>query len=108
MAGCLLLRPGVDNRARHGQATLRWHRAARGGGDPRFPVRAGHGPDRPGEEVRWVNCDAVQHTATADAGAWDSGMLAKSAVYGRVFPAAGRFEFHCEPHPFMTGTVVVE
>ena len=63
---------------------------------------------RAGEEVRWVNCEDVQHTATADGGAWDSGLLGNGTVYRRTFPAGGSFAYHCEPHPFMEGVVVVE
>ena len=64
-----------------------------------------------GGKVIWVNCSASgdpPHTSTADGGAWDSPTLAPGAAYGRTFDQPGSFPYHCSPHPFMTGTVVVE
>ena len=63
---------------------------------------------RPGTKVTWVNCDAIQHTSTADGGAWHSPLLDAGAVVTVDFPSVGAFPYHCEPHPFMTGRVVVE
>lgn len=63
---------------------------------------------RQGASVRWVNCDPEAHTSTADAGAWDSGTISPGAAYTQVFERAGSFDYHCEPHPFMTGRVMVE
>lgn len=62
----------------------------------------------PGERVTWINCGASTHTSTADGGAWASDGLAPGDVFTRVFDAAGALPYHCEPHPFMTGTVIVE
>ena len=65
----------------------------------------------PGGRVVWVNCEpptADQHTTTADGGAWDSGFLASGDVYALAFPESGDFPYHCIPHPFMTGAVIVE
>jgi plastocyanin len=63
-----------------------------------------------GQSVAWVNCepDATPHTATDDAGAYDSGSLITPEAYVRSFPAAGTFPYHCALHPFMKATVVVE
>lgn len=63
---------------------------------------------RAGERVTWVNCDTDAHTSTADAGAWASPLLAPGDGFTQAFPAAGEFTYHCEPHPFMTGRVIVE
>ena len=62
-----------------------------------------------GGKVTWVNCSAsaTQHTSTADGGAWNSGFLAQYATFQQTFDAAGSFPFHCEPHPFMKGVVIV-
>ncbi|CAN5525266.1 hypothetical protein BH24GEM3_BH24GEM3_01690 [soil metagenome] len=62
----------------------------------------------PGTRVTWVNCDTDPHTSTADAGGWDSPLLGSGAVFSRTFDRAGSFAYHCEPHPFMTASVVVE
>lgn len=63
---------------------------------------------REGGSVRWVNCDPEAHTSTADARGWDSGSVPPGAAYTRVFERAGSFDYHCEPHPFMKGRVIVE
>lgn len=63
-----------------------------------------------GGAVTWVNCDETgqpAHTATADAGQWDSGTLTSGGAYTASFTQAGTFRYHCEPHPFMTATVEV-
>lgn len=66
---------------------------------------------RPGTKVTWVNCGAAgtpAHTSTADGGAWSSPLLAPGAVYTAELTTPGNFPYHCEPHPFMQGTVTVE
>ena len=61
-----------------------------------------------GERVRWVNEDQLQHTVTADGGGFDSGLVNPGRVFERVFDTPGEFAYHCTPHPFMTGRVIVE
>ncbi len=65
---------------------------------------------RPGTTVVWLNCDtrADPHTTTADAGAWASDFLTVGSTFARRFDQAGEFGYHCTPHPFMKGTVVVD
>jgi plastocyanin len=63
---------------------------------------------RAGERVTWINCDTDLHTSTADGGQWTSPLLAPGAAFTQAFPTAGEFPYHCEPHPFMLGRVVVE
>ena len=66
---------------------------------------------RPGTKVTWVNCGPagdVAHTSTADAGQWNSALLAPGQTFTREFAAAGSFPYHCQPHPGMRGTVTVE
>jgi plastocyanin len=60
-----------------------------------------------GSTVEWRNADPLPHTATADDGAWDSGEIAPNAVWRRRFDAPGRYTYHCTPHPFMQGVIVV-
>ncbi|HEX2251361.1 MAG TPA: cupredoxin family copper-binding protein [Gemmatimonadales bacterium] len=62
----------------------------------------------PGERVTWINCDPDEHTSTADNGQWASPLLASAAVFTATFPSPGDFPYHCEPHPFMTGRIIVE
>lgn len=63
---------------------------------------------RAGERVTWINCDVDSHTSTADGGEWASPLLAPGAAFTQEFPGAGEFAYHCDPHPFMTGRVIVE
>jgi plastocyanin len=66
---------------------------------------------RPNTKVTWVNCGApgdAAHTATADGLAWTSPLLAPGQTFTREFTTVGSFPYHCEPHPGMTATVVVE
>jgi plastocyanin len=64
-----------------------------------------------GSRLTWVNCEStpgLSHTSTADAGAWRSQLISPAAAFTTAVDVAGTFTYHCEPHPFMTGTVVVE
>ena len=61
-----------------------------------------------GTTIVWVNEGQGAHTSTADDGSWDSGMLEPGERWSRTFTAVGEYPYHCTPHPFMTGTVVVE
>lgn len=63
---------------------------------------------RPGERVTWVNCDQDQHTSTADGGQWTSPLLSSGDAFTQTFASPGEFPYHCDPHPFMTGRVVVQ
>jgi LPXTG-motif cell wall-anchored protein len=60
-----------------------------------------------GESVTWNNSGPTGHSATADDGSFDTGILSKGASGSHTFSKAGTYSFHCTPHPFMKGTVVV-
>jgi plastocyanin len=61
----------------------------------------------PGTTVTWVNNDDEAHTVTADDGLFDSGRLEPGDSYSVWFDGSGTVAYHCEPHPHMTGSVVV-
>jgi plastocyanin len=63
---------------------------------------------RAGDLVTWINCDVDAHTSTADGGQWASPLLSPGDGFTQAFPSAGEFAYHCVPHPFMTGRVIVE
>jgi plastocyanin len=66
---------------------------------------------KPGTAVTWINCEpetVEPHTSNAENGEWHSGYLAPGTSYSRTFQTAGRFDYFCEPHPFMKGVVIVE
>ena len=61
-----------------------------------------------GTTISWLNSDSTTHTSTADGGAWTSGNIAPGARYNFTFQSAGQFTYHCQIHPGMTGTIVVQ
>jgi plastocyanin len=61
-----------------------------------------------GATVEWTNRDQIAHTVTADDGSWDSGPIEPGATWRHTFDTPGTFAFHCSPHPYMTGAVVVK
>lgn len=62
---------------------------------------------RPGTTVRWVNHDPLAHSSTSSAGLWASPLIHPGASYQRAFEDEGRFPYHCTPHPFMKGLIIV-
>ena len=61
----------------------------------------------PGTTVVWENRDAVPHTSTSNQGLWDSGLIDAGQSWSYTFGQAGSFDYHCTPHPFMVGTIIV-
>lgn len=64
---------------------------------------------RKGDKIIFQNRDSAGHTATADKGAFDSGIIeqGKSFTLDTSKLSAGTYPYHCAPHPDMKGTVVV-
>ena len=61
-----------------------------------------------GAVVQVNNADAAAHTLTAKDGAFDTGSVEEGTVVSFTAPAApGTYEFFCEIHPSMTGSLVV-
>jgi nitrite reductase (NO-forming) len=60
-----------------------------------------------GEKVMWVNGDEIAHTATADDASFDTGFIESGQSFTLTFPKTGTYAYHCTPHPWMKGTVVV-
>ena len=62
-----------------------------------------------GGEVEWTNADSATHTVTSDdEGAFASEQLSEGDTFRQRFTEPGRYEYTCEIHPFMNGTVIVE
>ena len=62
-----------------------------------------------GGTVTWTNDDVVLHTATAqDREALQSGTIAPGDSYEQTFDTAGSYDYFCEFHVNMKGTIVVE
>ncbi len=60
-----------------------------------------------GTKVTWTNTDPVAHTVTADGGAFNSGHLNPGQSFTYTFDKAGTFDYHCQYHPYMKGTITV-
>ena len=61
-----------------------------------------------GDTVTWTNEGDAPHTATDRDGAWDTGTVDPGGSASITFETAGTYEYFCEIHPQMVGTVVVE
>ncbi|KJY36908.1 cupredoxin domain-containing protein [Streptomyces sp. NRRL S-495] len=66
----------------------------------------------PGTKITVTNQDSAGHTLTAiapNAGAFDTGLLEQGKSATITAPTApGSYPFHCDVHPNMTGTLVVQ
>ena len=59
-----------------------------------------------GDEIVWSNDDIVDHTTTAEGGAWDLEIpVGKTKVLRLAVP--GVFAYRCRFHPNMGGSVTV-
>jgi amicyanin len=61
-----------------------------------------------GQIVRWINRDPLDHTITFDTDGPASGPLPPKGSYAVRFDRPGTYSYHCTPHPFMKGVVVVQ
>jgi plastocyanin len=85
--------------------------------DPKL-TRANLGLDN---KVEWTNKDTVPHTVTSDesyvdkiSGPFNSlehpeggGYVLPGTTFSFVFTKPGTYNYHCEPHPWMKGTIDV-
>lgn len=61
-----------------------------------------------GDSVTWTNQDSTGHSATADDGSFDTGVLANGQSKSVTFSNPGTYTYHCSVHPYMKGTVIVQ
>ena len=78
--------------------------------DFKFPVEIAVAA---GDTVTWRNDDSAWHTVTSGIpedpdGSFDSKRLNKGDTFSHTFKQQGSFAYYCRPHPWMTGTVVVQ
>ena len=60
-----------------------------------------------GGKVIWQNMDSAPHSATADDGSFDTGILEEGKLKSESFKEPGTFTYFCTVHPDMHGTVEV-
>jgi plastocyanin len=60
-----------------------------------------------GTSVTWTNTEEP-HTVTARDGSFDSDRIPQGESFTHTFDEAGTFEYFCQIHPAMEGTVIVE
>ena len=61
-----------------------------------------------GATVVWANDDVAEHTVTFDGTEPGSPTIAPSGTFSHRFDRPGTYPYHCTPHPFMKGVVVVK
>ena len=61
-----------------------------------------------GDTVTWNNNGPTPHSATANDGSFDTGILRKGQSGSHTFNEAGSFSYFCTPHPYMKAAVVVQ
>jgi amicyanin len=59
-----------------------------------------------GQTVTWANRDPLEHTVTFE-GDSAAAPIAPNSTFSRRFDTPGVYRYHCTPHPFMRGVVVV-
>jgi len=65
--------------------------------------------------IVWTNVDDVAHTVTPDHSTEDSysgefgstGVIMPGETYEFTFTEPNEVPYHCEPHPWMTGTLII-
>src|SRR6185312_3364580 len=61
-----------------------------------------------GDQVTWTNQDSATHSATADDGSFDTGVLQNGQSGSVTFSKPGTYTYHCSVHPMMKATIVVQ
>ncbi len=61
-----------------------------------------------GTKITWVNNDSTKHDIRADDGSFRTASIGRGESASATFRKEGVFRYHCHPHPFMQGTVIVE
>lgn len=59
-----------------------------------------------GCSIQWTNTSRTQHTVTSDTNIW-AATLNYNQTFTRQFNVSGTFPYHCQIHPQMVGTVIV-
>jgi plastocyanin len=60
-----------------------------------------------GDTITWTNVGKQPHTATANNGSFNTGILQHGQSGSHTFTAPGTYTYYCIVHPYMKGTVIV-
>jgi len=66
-----------------------------------------------GDSVTWHNDSTAAHTVTSGNpedgpdGVFDSGLFMGGETFSHTFTESGQYQYFCQIHPWMTGTVIV-
>ena len=60
-----------------------------------------------GATVTWTNYDSAPHSATADDGSWDTGVLKQDQQASVTFSTPGDYGYYCTVHPDMRARLQV-
>jgi amicyanin len=63
---------------------------------------------KPGTTVTWVHESRMPHTVSSQSGMLRSSTLYTGQKFSHTFDAEGRYDYLCDLHPSMKGSVVVE
>ena len=63
---------------------------------------------KPGTTVTWIHNSSMPHTVTGNGDGLRSSTLNGGQQYSHTFDATGRYDFVCDFHPSMKGSVIVE
>ena len=64
-----------------------------------------------GDILIWTNLDSVDHTVTEDGTSnvnFNSGLISNGQTYTMTGLGVGTYNYYCQPHPSMTGTIIVQ
>ncbi|MFA5052905.1 MAG: cupredoxin family copper-binding protein [Parcubacteria group bacterium] len=62
-----------------------------------------------GETVTWTNKDSIKHNVASDSGdELYTELLGQNESYSHTFNETGEYSYHCVPHPFMKGKIIVQ
>ena len=63
---------------------------------------------QPGTTVTWVHGSSMPHTVTGNTDGLRSSTLYSGQQFSHTFDATGRYDYACDFHPSMKGSVIVE
>jgi len=58
--------------------------------------------------VIWKNEDTDWHTAHSNIPEFNSGLIPPGGNFTHTFLRTGTYPYHCDPHPWMTGIIIVK